>query len=254
MRAPFKVKPRISICTAVWNGLDFTKRFIESLETNPHLDYELILVDNGSDQEVSDYLKVKADKFFRFETNQGFCKGFNKAVELCSHEHILLTNNDTVWPNEDWQKTLFWQFVLRRRTGLLFPCANHILMPANLRSRKGNKVIKLKKWENFLCSGAAIFTKKTIFEKLQGFDESYGTSGEDLDLQCKAWEAGYEIYVSEKVFVDHLGKASSKRLSNREELWRRNSQKFWARWGSKLKKKSDGADKNEKTGLLLSRG
>jgi GT2 family glycosyltransferase len=222
----------ISICTAVWNGLDF------SLENKPDLKpNELVIVDNGSDSQVSDYLRQHASKYFRFETNQGFCKGFNKALELCSYEHVLLTNNDTQWPQENWKKTLLDDFNSQKGCGLLFPVTNNIGCPANLRKAKGRRVFALNKWERFMCSGVAIFSTKRLLSHLGGFDESFGTSGEDLDLQCKAWEAGYEVCVTEKVFVKHIGKATSRFLENREVLWKNNTAKFRKRWEGKLREK-----------------
>ena len=98
--------PSISICTLVWDGLDFTKRFIDSIKSNRFINYELVIVDNGSIEEVSEYLKRQTPNYYRYDENQGFSKGFNKAVEMCHNEYILLTNNDTIWPKENWGREL----------------------------------------------------------------------------------------------------------------------------------------------------
>ena len=230
-----KPLPRVSICTAVWNGLDFTKKFIESIKYNQSFEYELVIVDNGSELEVSQYLSEHADRYYRFEENQGFCKGFNKMAELASHEYLVLINNDTVLPDENWWKELCEEMQQLDNCGLIFPCVNNILTPINQRSKKGNNIIKLPRWELPLASGCAFVIKKSIFEKIGGFDESYGTSGEDLDLQFKIWDAGYDIYVTELVFIEHIGKATSQNLPNQKKLWADNYEKFRKKWKHRIK-------------------
>lgn len=225
----------MSICTLVMDGLEFTKKFIQSIEINKHFPYELIIIDNGSRDETSTYLKAQTKNYFKFSENQGFCKGFNKAVELCNNEYILLTNNDTIWPNENWGMELIQEFTKLKNCGLIFPCANNILTPANRRQARGIKIIKMPRWRFPLCAGVAIFTTKKIFQKVGGFSEKeFWVSGEDYDLQCKIWEAGYDIYITEKIFVEHIGKATTRNLPNRERIWEQSGQRFHEKWKHKF--------------------
>ncbi len=226
----------ISICTLVMNGFDFTKKFISSVKSNKRFPYELVIVDNGSDLETSAYLEAQTSNYYKFTGNQGFCKGFNKAVTMCRNEYILLTNNDTLWPDENWGRELIHEFETLRNCGLLFPCTNNILLPANKRHKKGRRVMKLPRWRWPLCSGVAVFTKRSIFESVGGFSsDDFWVSGEDLDLQCKIWDAGYDIYVTEKVFVEHIGKATSSTLPDREKIWEQSFLKFKQKWGHRLR-------------------
>lgn len=226
----------ISVCTLVMNGIDFTKKFISSVTSNKRLAYELVIVDNGSDSETSAYLETQTSNYYKFAANQGFCRGFNQAVTMCRNEYILLTNNDTLWPDENWGQELVNEFETHHNCGLLFPCTNNILLPANKRHKKGRRVIKLPRWQWPLCSGVAVFTRKSIFEEVGGFSsDDFWVSGEDLDLQCKIWDAGYDIYVTEKVFVEHIGKATSRTLPEREKIWEESFLKFRQKWGRRLR-------------------
>jgi O-antigen biosynthesis protein len=226
---------RISVCTLVWDGLDFTRRFIDSLKDNKHISYELVIVDNGSLEETSAYLRQQTKNYFKFEQNQGFSKGFNKAVEMSGCEYVLLTNNDTVWPKEDWANELIFEYENLNNCGLLFPCANNILLGDNRRNSKGKKIFQCDRWKVPRCSGVAFFLKRDIFLAVGGFSEEFWVSGEDLDFQCKVWDTGYDIYVTEKVFVEHIGKATSQRLLNRKELWGQTYHKFKQKWKCRLK-------------------
>lgn len=228
--------PPISVCTLVMNGLDFTKKFISSVTSNNRFPCELVIVDNGSDRETSTYLETQTSNYYKFTENQGFCKGFNKAVTMCRNEYILLTNNDTLWPDENWGRELIDEFETLQNCGLLFPCTNNILLPVNKRHKKGRRVMKLPRWQWPLCSGVALFTKRSIFERVGGFSsDDFWVSGEDLDLQCKIWDAGYDIYVTEKVFVEHIGKATSRTLPDREKIWEQSFLRFKQKWGHRLR-------------------
>lgn len=230
------MKHKISVCAAVWDAPEVTREFVESLRKNTHLNIELVIVDNGSSEETAQYLRSVADVYYRFDENQGFCKGFNKAVSLCTNQHVLMTNNDTVWPQEDWQTTLLEDFSKFKNCGLLFPATNNILSRANLREKAAMHYLKLIRWHPFFCSGVAIFTKKTWFDSVNGFEESYVTGAEDSDLQCKFWEIGMDIYVTEHVFVKHIGKVSSRRLDDWKTLWKKNGEKLYEKWSQKFRK------------------
>ena len=79
-----------------------------------------------------------------------------------------------------------------------------------------------------------LFTKKSIFQRINGFDEAFWVSGEDQDLQCKVWDAGYDIYATEKIFFEHIGKATSRNLENQEHIWKENFLKFREKWKHRL--------------------
>lgn len=230
---PPKIPQPISICTVVWNGLDFTKKFIDSLKSNTKFPYELVVVDNGSDMEVSEYLKTQTNNYFRFDKNVGFSKAFNKAISMASFDDVLITNNDTIYPQNNWVRVLREEFLKSSNCGLLFPCVNNILSRTNLRSSEGKNTLRTEKRKQ-ICSGVSIFTKKEIVNKLGGFDEIFFVSGEDADLQFKAWESGYDIYVTEKVFIEHIGKATAKFLPDWQGEWKKSNEIFSEKWKETL--------------------
>ena len=74
-----------SIIILVKDNLQYTRECIESIEkyTNHRkTPFEVIVVDNGSNQETKDYLNSCREKFYEFsvitnEQNEGFPKGNN---------------------------------------------------------------------------------------------------------------------------------------------------------------------------------
>ena len=60
-------------------------------------------------------------------------------------------------------------------------------------------------------TGAAMFIRKDVFEKIKGFDEKIFLYGEDVDLCYRVKKAGFEIIFSPVAKIVHLGRGSHRR-------------------------------------------
>lgn len=225
-------KKLLSVCTLTWDQLGLTKKFVESVRRTTDVPYELIMVDNGSTDGTVEFIKREADRFHLFPQNTGFAHGFNKALSLAEGEYVLVINNDTELPN-GWFGKLRSAFDADPRCGLVYPCYTRG-QKVGERWWPGTKVKLLPAFSKELPAGVAIFSKTAIFAgELKGFSEDYQIAGgEDLDLCFKTWQAGYNIYLDERVVVKHKGHGTSaKKLPNWKELYTKNGDFFQAKWG-----------------------
>lgn len=87
-----------SIILLTYNQLDYTKLCIESIRKfTPKGQYEIIVVDNNSNDGTVEYLKAQEDlRVIYNDYNAGFPKGCNQGIEISKGESILLLNNDTI--------------------------------------------------------------------------------------------------------------------------------------------------------------
>ena len=226
----------LSICTLTWDQLHFTRKFVESIKRNTAVPYELIMVDNGSRDGTQEYIRQVADKYHFFEKNTGFSRGFNKAMSLASGEYLAICNNDTEFP-ADWFPKLKQTFESGENTGLVYPCYTRGQKIA-LRWWPGRKIRLLPKFNKDLPAGVVILSKTAILrDKLGGFSEDFEIAGgEDLDLCFKAWAAGYNIYIDDRVLIKHKGSATShKKLPNWRELYTKNGDLFQRKWKDYLR-------------------
>lgn len=89
--------PRVSILTVQYQQLEMTLQFLESISQIEYANYEVIVVDNGSDFDA----KAAIHKHFPEITvvvspeNLGFAGGNNLGLKHCTGEFILFINNDT---------------------------------------------------------------------------------------------------------------------------------------------------------------
>lgn len=183
----------LSIITLTWDQLHLTRKFIESIRKHTSVSYELIMVDNGSQDGTHDFIKQNADKYHLFDKNTGFAHGFNKGLSLASREYVAICNNDTEFPAH-WFGKLVESLQSDPKCGLVFPCYTKGMKIAE-RWWPGRKIKKLPPFNKECPSGVVILSKLLVLrDKLQGFSEDYEIAGgEDLDLCYKTWAAGYNI-------------------------------------------------------------
>lgn len=106
-------KPKVSILILTYGALDYVKKCLESLNKFRPENVEVIVYDNGSDEETKNYLKEQLenkviDKLKFSEVNHFFVKGNNEAAKLAAEdsEYLLLLNSDTEILHKDWLNIL----------------------------------------------------------------------------------------------------------------------------------------------------
>lgn len=95
--------PKVSIIILNWNGLEDTIECLESFKKVTYPNYEVIVVDNGSDGNDAEVLKEKFGDYIQLvqnDENLGCAKGFNVgiiyALENSRPDYIMIMNNDMV--------------------------------------------------------------------------------------------------------------------------------------------------------------
>jgi len=123
--------PKASIVVLSYNNLIFTKACLESIEKNTfYQNYELVIVDNCSDDETIDFLgqyeaKRPRCKLVKNPKNLGFSAGNNVGIKQSSGEYIILLNNDT-YVSPGWLKALIKPLMSDPKVGLSGPVTNNI--------------------------------------------------------------------------------------------------------------------------------
>lgn len=91
------MKPRLSVITVNYNGLELTSALVHSLERDVHIPLEIVIVDNGSARDEAALLRERhpAAKVLRSARNLGFAGGNNLGIAAAAGDYLLLLNNDT---------------------------------------------------------------------------------------------------------------------------------------------------------------
>lgn len=84
------MQTRVSICTSVYNQSDLLKGMIESVVAQTFKEWELIIVDDGSTEDVKSVVTSFDDsriRYFSFNENRGIPHGSNEAMSIACGEY-----------------------------------------------------------------------------------------------------------------------------------------------------------------------
>lgn len=233
--------PKVSIIILNWNGLEDTIECLESLRKITYPNYEVILVDNGSERNDAKVLRERFGNYIHLienDRNYGFAGGNNigirYALENLSPNYVLLLNNDTVvapdflarlvkfaesnekfgivgpkiyYYDYDGRKDVIW-FAggkFNRRLGK----TNHL----------GARTIDKGQFETIrkvdYITGCAFLIKTEILNKIGLLDEDYFNHFEDLDFCIRAEkEQYYCFYVPEAKIWHKVSQSSGGRIGH----------------------------------------
>jgi GT2 family glycosyltransferase len=220
----------VSIVIVTWNGRHYLDACLSSVAAQQGVQWETILVDNGSTDGTVDYVRQRYPwvRLVPLSANRGFAGGNNAAVREARGRFVAFLNNDTV-VEPGWLNALVSG--IDEPHGFALTTSRIVYMhdPATLDSA-GDGVLRwggaFKRWhgapvqaaprseEVFGVCGAACLMPRVVFDELGGFDEDFFASHEDVDLSYRARLRGYRCrYVADAVVRHHgsgtLGKVSA---------------------------------------------
>ena len=204
------MKPLVSITVPVLNHCeDLTIPFIRKLvDKTRNIPYELIIVNNGSDdgteKKLAPYVKKYGIKLINLPKNLGFGAGHNIAYREAKGEYICFLTNDVLIDKSDWLEILLKECV--KKEGLY-----------GQSYYDSNTLTEVDHIPTPYIGGYILFGRKQMFEKIkdndQIFDENFGKAYfEDVDLSVRVKDAGYPLIALNYLPVTHLGSKSSDQI------------------------------------------
>jgi GT2 family glycosyltransferase len=244
-------RPVASIVVVTCNDVVLTRLALESVLFNTdEPSYELIVVDNGSDDETRHYLSVLSSRNRHVrvvlnETNRGFAAGTNQGLELARGEVLVLLNSDTVVPS-GWLRGLV-SVLGDPSIALVGPVTNRCGNEAEIPTSYDTYGEMLEFAEDRLATAAGRITdipvstmfcvalRHSTFDEIGGLDERFGLGlFEDDDYSRRVHRNGGRIVCAEGVFVHHFGEGALGSLAacgEYGELFSSNRRRFEEKWG-----------------------
>lgn len=221
--------PRISVVILNWNGRDDTIRCLSSLVGLTYRNHEVIVVDNGSNDDSVAAVRASFPSVHIIETgkNLGYAGGNNVGIRwalACGAEYILILNNDTVV-----DPGLLGALV---RASTTLPAPSIIGAAIYFMDQPEQLWYRGGRWDSDACSfrhegygqplnpdiavirevdyvtGCALFAPRQVFETIGGFNEDYFLTYEETDFCYRAREAGYLCVVTTEARLWHAVSAS----------------------------------------------
>lgn len=251
---------KVDIIIPTYNNLPCLKLCLESLRRCTEYPYNVIVVNNGPDKNVDEYLNQQKDIVYIKTGRQTFAQAINKGIKASKNEYVLFLNDDTI-VSGGWLKKFVETFKNDKvgAAGVLSNCdkgwlhnyniniAGVELLPGtNTREQivpiipqiysfksPWNEIIE-RDWIAFYCT----LIPKRIIEDVGILNEQYINSGEDVDLCNRIKKKGYKIVQNYKSFVFHFGAVGRHILENEnKETYQENDKRTKAIlnkiWGKK---------------------
>jgi glycosyltransferase involved in cell wall biosynthesis len=202
--------PLISVIVPTCNRLSMLKRTLSGLwdQTYPRDDYEIIVVDDGSEDETPVYLEKLAQqgelRYLR-QSNQGPAAARNAGARAAHGELLAFTDDDCL-PDEDWLRSIAQMY--RQNScdavgGYIENYSDGNLLQDFYIFQGRNSINR-----NFLYSANASY-RSSIFWQIGGYNTEFLLpGGEDVDLGLRLTKVGYKIQFNPQAVVLHSGPSS----------------------------------------------
>lgn len=227
---------KVSVVILNWNGCEMLRTFLPSVvRYSEGTGVEVCVADNGSTDASTDLLQrdFPSVRQILLERNYGFAEGYNLALRQVDAEYVVLLNSDVEvterWLEpmiayldthpevaacqpkiRSWRQKEYFEYAgaaggFMDRYGYPF-CRGRIM--GNLEKDEGqyDTVVPV-----FWATGAALFIRRTDYEKAGGLDGRFFAHMEEIDLCWRLRSRGREIVCIPQSVVYHVGGATLKK-------------------------------------------
>jgi GT2 family glycosyltransferase len=224
--------PKVAIVILNWNGRDNTCECLESVQKLDYANYQVIVADNGSEDDSVTVLKQKFPNIVIIENgaNLGYAEGNNRAITYAierEFDDILLLNNDAIVDPQ-----LLNSFVRvsedNPNAGVFGAKIYYLSEPQKIWFAGGKirpdilltahegfgEIDDSRSWEevrpiDYAC-GCALFVRSDVIKKIGVLESKFFLMWEETDFCYRARRAGFECLFVPKALVWHKISASFK--------------------------------------------
>ena len=224
---------KIVIVILNWNGVEMLRKFLPSvIVCSSASDVEICVADNGSTDCSCSVLEEEfpSVRVIRLDQNYGFAEGYNQALAQVEAEYVVLLNSD-VEVTPDWLNPLVSFMDAHPEVGACQPkirsqknrdyfeyagaaggfidrlgypfCRGRIFDTVEEDDGQYNTDMPV-----FWATGAALFIRKQLYQKVGGLDSRFFAHMEEIDLCWRLRSRGHAIYCIPESKVYHVGGAT----------------------------------------------
>lgn len=206
-----------------YNGLGFLEPCLNALKNQEYQDFDVLVVDNGSDDGSVQWLKEKHIPALFLAENTGFSGAVNAGIREAATPYVILLNNDTE-AEPGYVRHLVKAIQVSPRVFSVSP--KMIQLYHKDRMDDAGDMYSIMGWayqrgvgqetERYnrpchifaACAGGAIY-RRQIFEEIGYFDEMHFAYLEDIDVGYRAKIAGYFNLYCPRAVLYHVGSGTS---------------------------------------------
>jgi GT2 family glycosyltransferase len=247
---PITESPDVSVVIVLWNQAHLTLRCLQALLAQRGLTFEVVLVDNASNDRTAELLsRVEGVRVISSAVNEGFLVGCNRGVAAARGRCILLLNSDA----------FLRPGAIAAAAAALDSSPNigavgaRLVLPSGRLQEAGSIIwsdattsgygrgtdpesgeVMFRRDVDY-CSAAFLLTPRALWNRLGGLDELYVPAYyEEADYCMRLRGAGYRVVYEPSAVVDHYEFGSEAKPGDAIWACRHNRKRFRARYSDKL--------------------
>jgi GT2 family glycosyltransferase len=236
---------RFSLVLATVGRVGELERFLSSLDSQTHREFEVVVVDQNRDERLlpllTAYRKRLSLSYLRSET--GLSRARNVGLRYLTGDVVAFPDDDCWYPPDLLEQVAY---ILRAHPEL----DGFTGRMTDEHGRSGNAsfdkrpglLAQANVWQR--ATSISLFLRRGVIETVGGFDETLGIGagtfwggGEDIDYALRAVEAGFKVYYRPDIIVFHPGFPAPdySKLANRAfkygagigRVWRKHDYPLW---------------------------
>lgn len=208
----------VSVVIPVYNDSERLEICLRSLEnqTYPKNQYEVIVVDNGSDDRLEEFVYRFDQTIFAQENHPGSYAARNKGISVAKGDIIAFTDSDCI-PRSDWIESGVSNILAVPNCGMLVGKIDIFFKkPDKPTAVEVYESIKSFQTRRYLENGrhgvtANLFTFKSVIAKVGLFNAEL-KSGGDVEWGKRVFSSGYQQIYADNTCVAHPARRSFREL------------------------------------------
>ncbi len=218
----------LSVIIPNWNGRKLLGACLDSLRRQTQTGLEVIVVENGSVDGSSQFIKENYPevRLLEQEVNLGFAGGVNRGIRQARGQRIGLLNNDAVvepnWAEEMIrglkEADIIQSKILQSDDHTKIDTTGDFMSKWGLpyprgRNQTDNSEPKTISPIFSACGGSVVYRRR-VFETVGLFDEAFFAYLEDVDLSFRARLAGFKVAINPLAITYHHVGATAKQMGS----------------------------------------
>ena len=216
--------PKVSVVIPCCNDKDYIRETVQSVLDQTFQDFEIIIVDDGSNEATKEVLaNIKNEKVeIITQRNQGSSRARNNGIKAASAPYILILDGDDTVDALFLEKAVAILDVNHTLGAVSSYCnlfiKNHQVVQKHL--PKGGGIVDFL-FDNNSVSFALI--RKKCWEEIGGYDEQMKNGFEDWEFWISLTKRDWNIYVIPEFLFNYRQKKSNESLDKISKLYFREA-------------------------------
>lgn len=214
--------PSVSVILPVYNGEKYLNNTMNSILGQSYSDFELIVIDDGSEDRSLEIVTSFAEKDNRVlvvsQKNSGICKARNKGIQVAQSRYIMFCDHDDIY-NPGFIEKAFQDINSGNYEFVKYGC-REIYMNDDCIYKQNECVLEEKEYfqnvrklplayceyNEYIWDG---IYSKDLLVKIGGFNPSFKAGCEDIDIMLRMIQVASSCKTSHLIFYDHYIRSST---------------------------------------------